>query len=331
MKKTEFEHFGSYLLRSFTKTFPNRDYSLMQSMIYLMIIAKVKGVYDKLKTNQDWVDYAISIEEEFLSRFNYKLDTFKYITDNSFHSLTNPFEHIKLKKFDFDFNLYLPKQDLLHITRYTAKYNQVIIDETEWEKTQYIADDYLGFTYQFFLSQYQQGTMQSNCSYYTSTETINRLLKTCFNDLNNIKEIYDPFCGAGRLAFADLYNKTVLCGSDIDKPAIDLANLNNWLLNSEDDFIRFEHKDFYNISTKENYIFTNIPFSRSIKIEAEILNKIEEIMNCEAVVIIPAGHLERMEKFLNNKNWIVKRRLDINEFEPFTKACCDVVHLVKEI
>ena len=130
MKKTEFQFLRSYLLRSFAKTFPSRNYVLMQSMIYLMIIAKVKNFYDNLKTNQDWVDYAISIEEEFLNRFNYKLDIFKYIKNNDYHTIKNPFEYVKLKKFDFDFNLYLSN-----------------------EKTKYIADDYLGFTYQFFLSQ----------------------------------------------------------------------------------------------------------------------------------------------------------------------------------
>lgn len=301
MKKTEFEYLRSYLLRSFTKTFPNRDYVLMQSMIYLMIIAKVKGVYDNLKTNQDWVDYASSIENEFLNRFNYKLNTFKYIKNNDYHTLRNPFECIKLKKFDFDFNLYLSS-----------------------EKTEYIADDYLGFTYQFFLSHYEKGIMQLNCSYYTSTQTIDRLIKTYLDDA---KEIYDPFCGSGRIAFADLCNETVLCGSDIDNPVIDIANLNHWLLYPKCDFIRFENKDFYDISNKQDFIFTNIPFSKSIKIEAEVLNKIEAITNYKAIVIIPSNHLERMEKFLKNKNWVVKERLNTNEFEPFTKVSCDVISL----
>ena len=301
MRKTEFEHLRGYLLRSFTKTFPNSDYVLMQSMIYLMIIAKVNGIYDNLKTNQDWVDYAISIENEFLNRFNYKLDTFKYIKNNDYHTLRNPFECIKLKKFDFDFNLYLSN-----------------------EKTEYIADDYLGFTYQFFLCQYEKGIMQSNCSYYTSTQTIDRLIKTYLNDA---RKIYDPFCGTGRIAFNDTNTGTSYSGSDIDKPAIDLANLNHWLLYPNCDFIRFECKDFYEISNKQDSIFTNIPFSKSIKIEAEILNKIEIMTNQKAVIIIPSNHLERMEKFLNNKNWILKERLDVSEFEPFTKVSCDVISL----
>jgi hypothetical protein len=324
MKKTKFTFLRSYLLRSFVKTFPSGDCALMKSMIYLMIIAKVKGVYDNLKTNQDWVDYAISIEKEFLNRFNYELNAFKCLTNKDAYSLKNPFEYVKLKKFDFDFNLYLPKQELLYIKKYKDKYGQEIIDETEWEKTKYIADDYLGFVYQFFLSQYQKNIMQSNCSYYTSTQTIDRLLKTHFSDS---REIYDPFCGAGRIAFANLHNETILCGSDLDKPAIDLANLNNWLLNPECDFLKFEHKDFYDISTKKNYIFTNIPFSKSIKIEADILNKIELITKHKAIVIIPSNHLERMEKFLNNQNWIVVDTLDINEFEPFAKITTNVVSL----
>lgn len=301
MKKTEFEYLRNYLLRSFAKTFPNRDYSLMQSMIHLMIIAKVKNDYDNLKTNQDWVDYAYSIENEFLNRFDYKLNTFRYIKNDIPYQLMNPFECIKLKNFDFDFNFYFSN-----------------------EKTKYIADDYLGFTYQFFLCEYEKGIMQSNCSYYTSTQTIDRLIKTYLHDA---REIYDPFCGTGRVAFTDLYHKTVLCGSDYDKPAVDLANLNHWLLNPEDDFIRFEHKDFYEISHKQDFIFTNIPFSKSIKIEADILNKIEVMTGYKAIVIIPLNHLERMEKFLNNKNWTVKERLNVNEFEPFTKVCCDVISL----
>lgn len=301
MKKTEFESLRNYLLRSFTKTFPNRDYVLMQSMIYLMIIAKVKGVYDNLKTNQDWIDYAISIENEFLNKFNYKLDTFKYIKNND--TIKNPFQYVNLKKFDFDFNLYLSNK-----------------------KTSYIADDYLGFTYQFFLFQYKKGIMQSNCSYYTLTQTIDSLIK---EHLQDAKEIYDPFCGAGRIAFADLNHKQILCGSDIDEPAVDLANLNNWLLYPNDDFLRFKCEDFYNIESKHNFIFTNIPFSKSIKTEAETLNKIESMIIHKAVVIIPVGHLKRMEKYLDNQNWKNVARLDSKEFEPFAKVTCDVVVLDK--
>ena len=47
----------------------------------------------------------------------------------------------------------------------------------------------------------------------------------------------------------------------------------------------------------------------------------------KALIIIPSNHLERMEKFLNNKNWITVKRLDISEFEPFTKISTDVISL----
>lgn len=323
MKKTDFTSFRSYLLRSFTKTFPNRNYLLMESMIYLMIIAKVKGVYDNLKTNQDWIDYAISIEKEFYNRFGYTLETFKYIKNNDYNTLKNPFEYIKLKKFNFDFNLYLPKKNSLYITKNKYGY----CNEEEFDKTEYIADDYLGFTYQFFLSQYEKSIMQSNCSYYTSTETIDSLLKEHFSDAN---KIYDPFCGTGRIGFADLYKHPILSGSDIDKTAVDLANLNHWLLNlnPNDDFSRFYHEDFYEIKEQHDYIFTNIPFSKSVKTEAEILNKIETMTYNKAVVIIPRGHFERMQQYLNNKNWKFEKPLNKDEFQPFTGAMGEVVSIL---
>ena len=303
------DKYGSWVKRSYFKTTPF-SCSVANQILMLCIIASVKNELDKILIHKDIIStdkllqYAKDIVIFFKEKYNYELSFFNNVNFNKSHFQGQ--EAVRIKNIQ------------------TMNFEKIL----DGEKCG-LEDDILGYIYSFVLFNYEKGYMQNRGSYYTSTQTIHSLLKENF--VNGTK-VFDPFCGAGRILFNEHGIKSY--GSDLDKFAVDVANLNSWLLQkvfSQDlEVCTFTQQDFYTITDKHDYIFTNIPFDASIKKEAEILNKIDDITNYKAVVIIPGGHFVRMvDKKLLTGEWNLIKKLDSNEFKPFTTVLTEVIALQK--
>jgi len=295
LELNETQYFCSYLKRSFFKvnTFTSFE-NKIDVLVGILLMASKDYLEFKDKKNtqvlyKDIWDYIYFLKEDVMFE-NYNFTLFETLKEDDFNNIIT--------------------------FKYELKFNE--------EKP---VIDYLGLAYQYILNEYRKGTLQMQCSYYTSIDTLNYIISEYF-ECCDIYGIYDPFCGAGRQLFNDA--GYYIEGSDLDKIAVDIANLNHFIINPDNTLRRFQVKDFYNLTDKKDYILTNIPFDKSIKKEAEIVNKLAEMTNIRCVAIIPAGHYERMvDKNLISKDWKLIDKLKVEEFEPFTKIVTEVILIDK--